>query len=158
MSRCTSVTSQPSVARASTEDQSRSAVAVCTGRVAATNMCVHLLSHVPDQLMTPVGRCCVVCTPQVQSNALAALEAIDADVCEAVLAAGCITGDRINGLCDGETGDWCVTGCGACRLAGWDAAAVSLRTAAALAEPSGCRATHCVLPLIFHLRPGLGVL
>jgi zeaxanthin epoxidase len=43
---------------------------------------------------------------QVQSNALAALEAIDVDVCNEVLKQGCITGDRINGLCDGETGDW----------------------------------------------------
>eukprot|EP00878_Enallax_costatus_P002900 GHUV01003094.1.p1 GENE.GHUV01003094.1~~GHUV01003094.1.p1 ORF type:complete len:280 (+),score=62.49 GHUV01003094.1:241-1080(+) len=43
---------------------------------------------------------------QVQSNALAALEAIDVDVCNEVLKNGCITGDRINGLCDGETGDW----------------------------------------------------
>eukprot|EP00882_Tetradesmus_deserticola_P014245 GHRQ01015143.1.p2 GENE.GHRQ01015143.1~~GHRQ01015143.1.p2 ORF type:complete len:274 (+),score=73.22 GHRQ01015143.1:122-943(+) len=43
---------------------------------------------------------------QVQSNALAALEAIDVDVCNEVLRQGCITGDRINGLCDGETGDW----------------------------------------------------
>jgi zeaxanthin epoxidase len=44
--------------------------------------------------------------PQVQSNALAALEAIDPAVADAVLREGCITGDRINGLCDGETGDW----------------------------------------------------
>lgn len=45
---------------------------------------------------------------QVQSNALAALEAIDQNVAEKVMAAGCITGDRINGLCDGLTGDWYV--------------------------------------------------
>lgn len=44
---------------------------------------------------------------QVQSNALAALEAIDVDMADEVLAAGCITGDRVNGLCDGVTGDWC---------------------------------------------------
>jgi zeaxanthin epoxidase len=25
---------------------------------------------------------------------------------EEVMAAGCITGDRVNGLCDGVTGDW----------------------------------------------------
>ena len=43
---------------------------------------------------------------QIQSNALAALEALDPHVAEEVLAAGCITGDRINGLCDGETGKW----------------------------------------------------
>lgn len=43
---------------------------------------------------------------QVQSNALAALEALDTDVAEQVLAGGCITGDRINGLCDGVTGEW----------------------------------------------------
>lgn len=43
---------------------------------------------------------------QVQSNALAALEAIDVDMADEVLAAGCITGDRVNGLCDGVTGDW----------------------------------------------------
>lgn len=46
---------------------------------------------------------------QVQSNALAALEALDAEVAAEVMATGCITGDRINGLCDGETGDWYVT-------------------------------------------------
>lgn len=43
---------------------------------------------------------------QIQSNALAALEALDKDVAEQVLEQGCITGDRINGLCDGVTGEW----------------------------------------------------
>ncbi|EFJ45294.1 hypothetical protein VOLCADRAFT_75879 [Volvox carteri f. nagariensis] len=43
---------------------------------------------------------------QVQSNALAALEAIDPEVAGEVLREGCITGDRINGLCDGLTGEW----------------------------------------------------
>lgn len=47
-----------------------------------------------------------VCTPQVQSNALAALEAIDSATAEEVLREGTITGDRINGLCDGFTGEW----------------------------------------------------
>ena len=45
---------------------------------------------------------------QVQSNALAALEAIDEDLAESILEEGCVTGDRVNGLCDGVTGDWCV--------------------------------------------------
>ncbi|KAG2446764.1 hypothetical protein HYH02_008325 [Chlamydomonas schloesseri] len=45
---------------------------------------------------------------QVQSNALAALEAIDPEVAAEVLREGCITGDRINGLCDGLTGEWYV--------------------------------------------------
>eukprot|EP00249_Psilotum_nudum_P021792 c28248_g1_i2 orf=722-1537(-) len=45
---------------------------------------------------------------QIQSNALAALEAIDMDVADEVMANGCITGDRINGLVDGITGSWCV--------------------------------------------------
>jgi zeaxanthin epoxidase len=27
-------------------------------------------------------------------------------VADEVMAEGCITGDRINGLCDGVTGDW----------------------------------------------------
>lgn len=43
---------------------------------------------------------------QIQSNALAALEAIDTDVAEQVMEAGCITGDRINGLVDGVSGTW----------------------------------------------------
>ncbi|GJP63099.1 hypothetical protein CLOP_g20180 [Closterium sp. NIES-67] len=43
---------------------------------------------------------------QIQSNALAALEAVDLGVAEEVMSAGCITGDRINGLCDGLTGEW----------------------------------------------------
>lgn len=45
---------------------------------------------------------------QVQSNALAVLEAIDMDVADEVMKAGCITGDRINGLVDGITGNWYV--------------------------------------------------
>ncbi|KAJ7944426.1 Zeaxanthin epoxidase, chloroplastic [Quillaja saponaria] len=43
---------------------------------------------------------------QIQSNALAALEAIDLEVAEEVMRAGCITGDRINGLVDGISGSW----------------------------------------------------
>ncbi|KAE8794335.1 Intracellular protease 1 [Hordeum vulgare] len=38
---------------------------------------------------------------QIQSNALAALEAIDMSVAEEVMREGCVTGDRINGLVDG---------------------------------------------------------
>jgi zeaxanthin epoxidase len=45
---------------------------------------------------------------QVQSNALAALEAIDPLAADAVMSAGCVTGDRVNGLCDGVSGDWYV--------------------------------------------------
>ncbi|KAL0343694.1 UNVERIFIED_CONTAM: Zeaxanthin epoxidase, chloroplastic [Sesamum angustifolium] len=45
---------------------------------------------------------------QIQSNALAALEAIDMGVAEEVMSAGCITGDRINGLVDGISGTWYV--------------------------------------------------
>ncbi|CAM6090561.1 unnamed protein product [Calypogeia fissa] len=43
---------------------------------------------------------------QIQSNALAALEAIDGGVAEQILDIGCVTGDRINGLVDGLTGSW----------------------------------------------------
>ncbi|XP_028764075.1 zeaxanthin epoxidase, chloroplastic [Neltuma alba] len=43
---------------------------------------------------------------QIQSNALAALEAIDSEVAEEVMRVGCITGDRINGLVDGVSGSW----------------------------------------------------
>lgn len=43
---------------------------------------------------------------QIQSNALAALEAIDMNVAEQVMRVGCITGDRINGLVDGVSGSW----------------------------------------------------
>jgi len=43
---------------------------------------------------------------QIQSNALAALQAIHAPTADAVMAAGCITGDRINGLVDGVSGQW----------------------------------------------------
>jgi zeaxanthin epoxidase len=43
---------------------------------------------------------------QIQSNALAALEAIDMSVAEEVMRAGCVTGDRINGLVDGISGSW----------------------------------------------------
>ena len=47
-------------------------------------------------------------TLQVQSNALAALEAIDQEMAREIMAEGCVTGDRINGLCDGVSGDWYV--------------------------------------------------
>ncbi|KAG8082217.1 hypothetical protein GUJ93_ZPchr0014g47203 [Zizania palustris] len=43
---------------------------------------------------------------QIQSNALAALEAIDMAVAEEVMREGCVTGDRINGLVDGVSGSW----------------------------------------------------
>ena len=43
---------------------------------------------------------------QIQSNALAALEAIDSEVADEVMRVGCITGDRINGLVDGVSGNW----------------------------------------------------
>ena len=48
---------------------------------------------------------------QIQSNALGALEAIDPVVADEIMREGCITGDRINGLCDGVTGDWWVYLC-----------------------------------------------
>ncbi|KAH7425589.1 hypothetical protein KP509_11G061100 [Ceratopteris richardii] len=43
---------------------------------------------------------------QIQSNALAALEAVDQSVAEEIMINGCVTGDRINGLVDGISGDW----------------------------------------------------
>ncbi|GKV21563.1 hypothetical protein SLEP1_g31533 [Rubroshorea leprosula] len=45
---------------------------------------------------------------QLQSNALAALEAIDLEVAEKVMQAGCVVGNKINGLLDGI--------CGSCRV------------------------------------------
>lgn len=36
---------------------------------------------------------------RIHSNALAALKAIGLEVAEEIMNAGCITGDRINGLC-----------------------------------------------------------
>ncbi|KAF3793899.1 Zeaxanthin epoxidase [Nymphaea thermarum] len=43
---------------------------------------------------------------QIQSNALAALEAIDPDVADEIMREACVTGDRINGLVDGISGEW----------------------------------------------------
>ena len=43
---------------------------------------------------------------QLQCNALSALECIAPDVFEKVEAEGVVTGDRINGLLDGEAGEW----------------------------------------------------
>ncbi|OAY78646.1 Zeaxanthin epoxidase, chloroplastic, partial [Ananas comosus] len=43
---------------------------------------------------------------QLQSNALAALETIDAAVAEEVMESGCVTGDRVNGIVDGVTSAW----------------------------------------------------
>jgi len=47
-------------------------------------------------------------TSQVQSNALAALEALDPTVADAIMGEGVMTGDRVNGLVDGASGDWYV--------------------------------------------------
>ncbi|GJN02778.1 hypothetical protein PR202_ga20163 [Eleusine coracana subsp. coracana] len=41
---------------------------------------------------------------QLQSNALAVLEAVDAAAADEVMDAGCITGDRVNGIVDGVSG------------------------------------------------------
>jgi zeaxanthin epoxidase len=43
---------------------------------------------------------------QLQSNALAVLEAVDAASADEVMDAGCITGDRVNGIVDGVSGSW----------------------------------------------------
>lgn len=43
---------------------------------------------------------------QLQSNALAVLEAIDAAAADEVMDAGCVTGDRVNGIVDGISGSW----------------------------------------------------
>lgn len=43
---------------------------------------------------------------QVQSNALAAVEAIDRSMCDEIMEAGTTTGNRVNGLKDGKTGKW----------------------------------------------------
>ncbi|CAL5016705.1 unnamed protein product [Urochloa decumbens] len=43
---------------------------------------------------------------QLQSNALAVLEAVDAAAADEVMDAGCITGDRVNGIVDGVSGSW----------------------------------------------------
>lgn len=43
---------------------------------------------------------------QLLSSALAVLEAIDKDVARQIVEAGCVTGDRINGLADGISGEW----------------------------------------------------
>ncbi|KAG2566552.1 zeaxanthin epoxidase, chloroplastic-like isoform X2 [Panicum virgatum] len=43
---------------------------------------------------------------QLQSNALAVLEAVDAAAADQVMDAGCITGDRVNGIVDGVSGSW----------------------------------------------------
>ncbi|KAF8403897.1 hypothetical protein HHK36_012003 [Tetracentron sinense] len=43
---------------------------------------------------------------QLLSSALAVLEAIDKDVTRQIIEAGCVTGNRINGLADGLSGEW----------------------------------------------------
>ena len=43
---------------------------------------------------------------QLQSNALAVLEAVDAAAADQVMDAGCITGDRVNGIVDVVSGSW----------------------------------------------------
>ena len=43
---------------------------------------------------------------QLQSNALAVLEAIDMPAADQIMDAGCITGDRVNGIVDGVNGSW----------------------------------------------------
>ena len=43
---------------------------------------------------------------QLLSSALAVLQAIDEKVANQIIEAGCVTGNRINGLADGLTGEW----------------------------------------------------
>ncbi|KAL5762817.1 hypothetical protein ACOSP7_019081 [Xanthoceras sorbifolium] len=43
---------------------------------------------------------------QLSSSALAVLQAIDENVAKQIVEAGCVTGDRINGLADGISGEW----------------------------------------------------
>ncbi|XP_028774350.1 zeaxanthin epoxidase, chloroplastic-like isoform X2 [Neltuma alba] len=43
---------------------------------------------------------------QLLSSALAVLKAIDEKVAKQIIEAGCVTGNRINGLADGLTGEW----------------------------------------------------
>ena len=73
-----------------------------------TVMCLCLQTHLQGlqsfSIWTPDAK--MPLNVQVQSNALAALEALDTEVAEEILGSGCVTGDRINGLCDGETGKW----------------------------------------------------
>ena len=83
----------------------------CYGLLAAVGLAVmYLCLQTHGQglqslsIWTPDAR--VPACVQVQSNALAALEALDTQVAEEILSTGCVTGDRINGLCDGETGKW----------------------------------------------------
>lgn len=45
---------------------------------------------------------------QLLSSALAVLEAIDKNVARQIMKAGCVTGNRINGLADGLSGEWYV--------------------------------------------------
>lgn len=87
-------------AAAAAADVAGSMLARTHANSSTTTSAFDLTQHTLGRLLP----CC--CAVQVQSNALAALEAIDPAVADAVLREGCITGDRINGLCDGETGDW----------------------------------------------------
>lgn len=43
---------------------------------------------------------------QLLSSALAVLEAIDQSVAKQIMDAGCVTGNRTNGLADGISGEW----------------------------------------------------
>lgn len=43
---------------------------------------------------------------QLLSSALAVLEAIDEKVAKQIIEAGCVTGNRTNGIADGLTGEW----------------------------------------------------
>lgn len=43
---------------------------------------------------------------QLLSSALAVLEAIDQSVANQIMDAGCVTGNRTNGLADGISGEW----------------------------------------------------
>ena len=45
---------------------------------------------------------------QLLSGALAVLEAIDENVAKQIMEAGCVTGNRTNGLADGLSGEWYV--------------------------------------------------
>lgn len=83
---------------------------------------------------------------QVQSNALAALEAINKDMCERIMAAGTTTGNRVNGLKDGMT-NRCVSACvvggvRVCVCGGLGFTCLMSSTDARSSHPPTCPPTH----------------
>ena len=100
--------SAPSLSKDQGSDPSKPRVVIAGGGIGGLCAAIALQSKgIPFTLYEKVKEYKPFGGPiQLQCNALESLEAIDMKVARQVMDLGTVTGDRINGLLDGKTGEW----------------------------------------------------